>query len=397
MIAAHASDPGRVQGFVLACALLGTGCRFTANEAQPGGSDGGPLDTTPTDGVLTVDGATVSGPHVRPIEIADAQVIGGPHADFPALVALTANYLRGVGAGGEVAHPNGFDITFSADPAGTVRFAHEIERYRGDTGELVAWVKIPTLTATSVLYISYGDTTITTSQEARAAVWSAGYAAVWHMIELDDSATQNTGTNAGSVGAGGQISDARSFDGTTHLVSVAASASIDNVFANGGTAEAWFFARDGGGGGFGRLFDKGAGSTVAIGLCDANIAGGFLFGHGFTGSPGNWCTGPQTVPFEAWVHAVAVYDAGSSANDPTIYIDGEPRPVSLQSVPAGTGRSDAGATLALGNRIDSGRGFSGIIDEARLSRVTRSAGWIATSHANQRDPAAFCVVGDELP
>ncbi len=41
----------------------------------------------------------------------------------------------------------------------------------------------------------------------------------------------------------------------------------------------------------------------------------------------------------------------------------------------------------------SGYNFNGIIDEARISNVARSADWIATEYANQSGSTAFYTVG----
>ena len=156
------------------------------------------------------DGPEVSPARTRRIDITDAQVVGGPHADFPLLVSIAQPWLRGKAAGGCIAHASGFDIGFFADAAGTMRLAHEVEVYRSDAnmGTLVAWVKVPSLSATSELFLRYGDPEITMSKENAAAVWSNGFSAVWHLSALGDStANANAGTNSGSTAAPARIGD----------------------------------------------------------------------------------------------------------------------------------------------------------------------------------------------
>jgi hypothetical protein len=40
-------------------------------------------------------------------------------------------------------------------------------------------------------------------------------------------------------------------------------------------------------------------------------------------------------------------------------------------------------------------GLNGTLDEVRLSSTERSAGWVATEFANQKEPATFYTVGSE--
>jgi hypothetical protein len=368
------------------CVLLAA-CSFTppSSSSVPDGAATG--DDAPD---IDPDAPPV-GPYARAIDIVDAKITGGPHASFPMLLAVTHDDLKHTSAGGEVLHEQGFDIGVFADAARTQRLAHEVERYSPATGELIAWVKVPSLSAATTIFVGYADPAITTNREDRPGVWTAGYAGVWHLENVADATTQNATTDNNTATAGGQIENARAFSAGDSL-DAPASASLDDVFDGGGTAEAWFFATGAGGAGFGRLFDKGTGSTVAIGMCDATVDRAFLFGHAFENNAVNWCTQAQTIAFGAWTHVAVVYDA-TSADPPQIYLNGELRSLSTGGTPSGARRSDAGAPLTIGNRLDRQRSFAGILDEARLARVARDAGWIATTHENQREPTAFYTLG----
>ncbi len=46
---------------------------------------------------------------------------------------------------GNVKSPQGYDIIFTSDAAGNTQLDHEIEKYVAATGEIVMWVRIPTL------------------------------------------------------------------------------------------------------------------------------------------------------------------------------------------------------------------------------------------------------------
>jgi len=388
------------------CALV-LGCGFSAPRGGAPDPDAGSDSSTGMDAAIDgtpVDGPPVKGPRVRRIDITDAQVTGGPHTDFPLLVSLTESWLRGTASGGDVASASGFDIGFFADAAGTMRLAHELELYRGETGALVAWVKVPALSPTTELFLRYGDPAIAASQEDAAAVWSNDFAAVWHLQGLGDStANANAGTDGGSMGAGGQIADGRAFDGMNDLVALGSAASIDDVFTGGGTAEAWVRAAGWGEGSRGRILEKGdtaTGETSGwyVSVDNANVSASILFGHvSTTGSRlGAWNTPASSMALNAWTHVAVVYDQGSTANDPSIYINGAAVALSETSSPGGSMASDGAGVARLGNRGAGDRTFNGRIDEMRLSRTARSAEWIATSFRDQADPGAFYTVGPEL-
>jgi MSHA biogenesis protein MshQ len=109
-------------------------------------------------------------------------VVGGPHADFPVLISLLDPNLRTLGNGGHVASANGYDIVFTASD-GTTPLDHEIERWNGATGELVAWVRVPTLAAGTLIYLYYGNNLILSATETPGAVWEDSYVGVWHLKE----------------------------------------------------------------------------------------------------------------------------------------------------------------------------------------------------------------------
>lgn len=352
---------------------LVAGCGFGASVPSQGG-----------DGATDVAGDTtpVTTPTVRRITVAPGRVTG-THTDFPALftAAITS------------AHPMGFDLHFSADQAGTMKLAHEIERYAPN--ELVAWVKVPALSEATEIYLHYGDTTITTSQENRPGVWTAGYAAVWHLSSLEDARAQNPVTANGGSAAPGKIAGARGFDGDDDVLDAGSNASLDDLFDGGGTMEAWFLATTYGEGGFGRIFDKGPSNSV-LSMCNPNIANALLFGRAFGLGAGNWCTAANTIGLNQWTHVAVTYQDNSPANVPVIYINGTFSPNTALSTPSGAPTTDGAAVMTIGDRVGGGRAFEGQLDEARLSTVRHSADWIRACYENQREPATFFVLSPPL-
>ncbi len=79
---------------------------------------------------ITIDGSQVSGA---------AELI-----NFPLLISGVDLDWRSSGDGGQVGKSDGTDILFTSSD-GTTKLDHEIEKYVGATGELIAWVRIPVL------------------------------------------------------------------------------------------------------------------------------------------------------------------------------------------------------------------------------------------------------------
>ncbi|MGI8989240.1 MAG: LamG domain-containing protein, partial [Bryobacteraceae bacterium] len=82
-----------------------------------------------------------------------------------------------------------------------------------------------------------------------------------------------------------------------------------------------------------------------------------------------------------WHHAVETSDGTHLY----FYLDG----VLVHTAAAGTGNTIPGTHFDLGREQLSGENLSGIVNEARLSKIARSAGWIATEYSNQNNPSGF--------
>ena len=134
----------------------------------------------------------------REVDFVDAEVIAGPHTNFPVLIDSTLLYLRTTANGGKVENANGYDIIFTSDQAGASQLGHEIERYDAITGEIVFWVRIESFAATTSIYMFYGNSGIATFQgdvtsNGVTGVWDNDYEGVWHLNEdVVDEATGAT-------------------------------------------------------------------------------------------------------------------------------------------------------------------------------------------------------------
>jgi hypothetical protein len=192
-----------------------------------------------------------------------AGVVGGPHAGFPMLVDVTNADLQN--PAGSMQSPQGYDIVFRGEdtttcggPA-TCMLSHEIELYDAAAGRVIAWVRVPSLVAsTSVIHMYYGNTAITAPTESPEGVFDADYVGVWHLGETgngsyyeyrDSSAYGNHGQGGeGDANAvpkpvsAGQIGGAQLFDGlgdgVHDFIDVGQDGSL-NVTGNQITMQAW--------------------------------------------------------------------------------------------------------------------------------------------------------------
>src|SRR5258708_4994288 len=131
--------------------------------------------------------------------------------NFPVLVSVTDPSLKGTGSGGFVGKVDGTDILFTSSD-GLTKLSHEIEKYDSITGNLIAWVKVPSLSNTidTKLVIYYGNASAT-DQQNKVDVWSNSYGGIWHLPDVstltakDSTANSPDGTISGPTAVAGQI------------------------------------------------------------------------------------------------------------------------------------------------------------------------------------------------
>ena len=357
-------------GLLMLCvAILVSGCRryhydvVVQDAGEDAARDAGPRD----DG-----GAGSSGSHMQPCEqtrlaIAKKKVVGGPHADFPVLVAIDAEWLR-----------SSAEISFAEDAEGDALLAHEIESYDAESGTLRAWVRVPMLRESSVLYLR--QCADGSSPPSAASVWQH-YAGVWHLQDLRDA----TGGGADCTAEGqidtvaAKIVDGRRF-GSAGALDAGSRSALDDVFLAGGFVSAWIKAD-----GAGTILEK---TRWNLSL-SPDDPGSLFFEHSYSGSGGHWTAKLDVTTGDQW-HAVVVQArAGSDDEDeenrdaPQFFLDGRAQNSGKDRVkPSGTPDSDAESNLRFGN-------VDGVIDEVRVSREPHGAEWFATEYNNQSDPTGF--------
>jgi len=318
--------------------------------------------------------------------------------NFPVLISFSADADLA-----SYAQVDDDDIVFT-DYNGN-KLNHEIERYGNAVGNLVCWVNVTTLpnTEDTILYMYYGNPSCG-NQQNPLGVWDSNYVMVQHLEEssgviIDSTLFHNNGTEYVSpdanLNASGKIDGAIDFDGADDYVDVGSDVSLDDI--TNLTVDAWIYLEGWGQSNYGRVLQK---STVADILSGWGIwvdgsAGNINFLRGWTTTYGQWLTPSGSLSLDNWYHVVVVYKSSSVSNDPIVYINGISQTITEFSAPAGAFESDNNANLWIGRRQDGNRAFNGIIDEVRISKISRDNSWIKTEYNNQLTPSAFYNIGNK--
>ena len=172
----------------------------------------------------------------KPITVNSGRV-PGTQTNFPMLVSLPSD-------GDLAAHSlsNGYDIVFT-DLSGTTVLNCERELFNPSTGQLIAWVNIPSLLDGTVIYMYFGNSSETTDQQNPTGTWDSHYAGVWHLPNgttlsaADSTANGNNGTITGTTATNGQMDGAGAFNGSNQYIDIGNRASLQ--ITGDITIEAW--------------------------------------------------------------------------------------------------------------------------------------------------------------
>lgn len=128
----------------------------------------------------------------------DHTKVSATETDFPALIYLTTDSDLSA-----TAQADGDDILFTSSD-GTTKLKHEIERYEDVDGELIAWIKIPSLSSSvdTVIYMYYGNSSAS-AQSDPTNVWNSSFMSVLHMNS--DVATEQDSTANNKDGSGPSV------------------------------------------------------------------------------------------------------------------------------------------------------------------------------------------------
>ncbi len=326
------------------------------------------------------------------ITIDHTKVPTADKSNFPVLISLTDPALQ-------QAQSSGNDILFTS-VNGTTKLNHEIKTFTQSTGNLIAWVQVPTLaTATdTVLYMYYGNPTAT-SQQAANNTWNDGgsnyYKAVWHMTETsgnvsDSTSNSNTGTPTGTTSVTGKMGNARFFNGTSDFIQVGDNNSIDIGSSVDLTIEMWIKSTQARvAGQYPMFIDKEVLSPTRQGYQmylhqdSVDSWGGEVRSAGTSGA----LSEATNIADGSW-HFVVMKRSGAN-----VYAFRNGAQVNSNAAP--TGDLSNTNNLFMGKRSDSDDYYGGFEDEVRISATARSDDWIATEYNNQSSPSTFFSVSGQ--
>jgi hypothetical protein len=318
--------------------------------------------------------------HCRVATVASSQVGGSTLSNFPVLVSATLGTSR-------IINGSCYDVIFTSDSAGATKIPWEIEFCNPSTGVIVAWAKPASLSSSSntSFYVFYDNSGISTPQNtggnSPANVWSNSFAGVWHFPDgttLTSNDSTSNAVNLSIFGTGvtattGQVDGAAAFAATGELLNSSFHEGSANI-----TVSCWAFSS---------TMTSQNGELLEKSPNNGNWAlfmfGGTLFLRGST-TAGPTATAPSN---SAWHHIVGTI----SGTTGTLYVDG----ASVASATVVAPLNDTNQ-ITVGGFDLGGTEFTGSIDEARVSSVARSAGWIAAEFNNQQAGSTFLMVSSEF-
>ncbi|HMA06033.1 MAG TPA: DUF2341 domain-containing protein [Methanomicrobiales archaeon] len=305
--------------------------------------------------------------------------------NFTVLISLTDNDLKN-------RQPDGNDIVFTSSD-GTTKLFHEVEAYTSSTGTLVAWVKIPTLSSATdtILYMYYNNAGLSTQQDPPNA-WDPNYMTVWHLNAgtsgsgaVKDSTGYLSGTgNGGLTLVNGMIDKGFQFDGTSGYVRIDNSATGSRLDFTGGpfTISTWF-----------KMVDV-ATSRHIFGKRDNNMKQ-YQMGVGtlpdvFISNNTNQSWGSTLSTSYPWYYYAWTVD---SAGWPSLYLNGSLDPTWGGDVRQPWKFTHEACDATIGARWTTvpttAAWYKGILDEIRVSNVSRTENWLTTEYNTENSPSTF--------
>ena len=378
---------------VAVSAAAGNGYQFTGFSGGLSGTTtpqnvtmNGPVSVTANFGVASGPWYSVGGAwnYRKALTINHGQVAGSL-TNFPVLISVTDSDLA---AG---AQASGNDILFTAAD-GVTKLNHEIEQYVSGTGQLIAWVQVPSVSSASdtVIYMYYGNASAA-GQANAAGVWDANYQGVWHLGNgtalsvADSTGNGNNGINVGATAALGGVEGAAAYNGSA---SVHSGSNIGITGNAGATLEAW--VKLGSTSGEQNLVCLGYPNSLQQMVLDTNVngAGSVSVEFAYNGMR----TAAGVIGAGQWHHLVATKTPGAINATTSLYVDG----VAQNFVVTSTNTPNlANQAVYVGKRIDGVYGLNGLMDEVRVSNTARSGQWIQTEYNSQSAPGTFVTVGSQ--
>lgn len=303
--------------------------------------------------------------------------------DFPVMVAISDADLKSVSNGGKVVSDKGFDIRFTkAD--GISLLDYEIEKYNPQTGELLAWVNMDTLSRHHNNSVFMYFSNKFSADESSQNTWNQTYKGVWHLKGLLSSKTpysnqvaQDPAEFKGKEKVIYQTAEKNSSRypclNTPEDVDISGDLSVSAwVFISGNKEMTILSNQNGFNGGYRLSVSKN--QKLEFSVCNENAVAAAI----------NGTADGITLEKNKWHHVAAVYsDRGDSL---VTYVNGQRDRFMTTYV------SLAGSTEPLHIGSEPSRkinSFDGRIDEVHIRNVVSKQEWIMTEYASQLNPLKF--------
>ena len=323
----------------------------------------------------------------------DPVMVDDDFTDYPVLIINTSSDFS------DNAQSDGDDFVFMNSDNST-KYNHELEYYNSETGELIAWVNITSLSSIdeTVVWLYYGNPSAP-NQENVHDTWDSHYVMVQHMNDhtsstiKDSTINGNDGVKSSNVPLedNGKIGKAQEFerDNSQYIVVL-----DDNSLDLNGhfTHEHWINIETLNT--HGMILYKGGqyASTVIDYSCSFHSGNQYSCQiWDLTHNPTCY-TGPNSIPYtDTWYYTATTSNKGQSGGYKA-FLNG----ILEDSVNENTNQISNAYNLQIGRRIDdSPLYFDGCIDEIRISNIPRSAEWISTTYKNQKEPEEYIIFGEQ--
>ena len=264
-----------------------------------------------------------------------------------------------------------------------IQLEYEIEKFDTITGELIAWIKKPTVSDGDIIYIYFDNLLVAVDEQNPAGVWSNNYVAVYHMNQpsgntLDSTKFHNDMSPVNSpINATGQIGAAKEFPANSDAYTILDNNSLDTTDI---TVSAWI-----------KLNSIGGFQIIAskwfFNIISADPDWIFLSSFGnfsiILNSEPLINTG-EILSTGVTYHVAFVIVGATTLN---MYLDGEL--VHTQAINPKTTSSTGDLQITNAD----GSSLLGIEDELHMSNDGKSADWIKTEYNNQKDFDTFFTTG----
>jgi hypothetical protein len=370
----------------------------TSSTVDPSGSSG----TGDTAGSSsTSDTGVVRGwwdadwPKRRRIDLALPENVAGPLSSVPVLILLDDQRIAF-----DELQANGEDLRF-VDADDTTVLAHEIERWE-PTGGTAVWVEIPEFTAVDSIFMYWGNPDAPAGDDP-GALWSPGYAAVYHLDDNPEDDAPQIGDSSPSLRdatvQGGMTNDALvpgfatrglAFDGMDDKALVG---TIDSDAWTEITLSAWVFHGDEGDDrAISKAFGAGGSDHVFMLGAHSNDVKVRLRTDG-DGAGTTEIRPAGSLPPNEWHYVAMTWSA--STEEFVLFVDGNEV---AREGRTGESLADANPDVYLANvDADENRHWLGTLDEIRIEYGVRDGDWFATQFAAMNDTLATFAAEEALP